>query len=79
MVINAPHHNSASDIARTVSLLNDIYAALNDNALTEEARVVEEHLRQLSDPEVVARIETSGVQPVLVDFAREFTDTVTAG
>lgn len=75
MMTLAPRNNSFIELSRTLSLLHDVCHALEENDHFEEARMVSEHLRHLSAPDMQSRINEDGIDPVLSELAKEFSDT----
>ena len=79
MVSDSIYQNSSTDLTRAITLLNDVVHALEENDFIDEASLVADHLRQLSAPDVQSRILDLGIDPVLSEFAQEFSsNTVTS-
>jgi phosphoribosyl-ATP pyrophosphohydrolase len=64
----------SAELVRTLSLLNDVYDALQENKLNEEALLVSNHLKRLSSPSFQSEIFMSGVDPILRKLAEEFVE-----
>ena len=77
MSVECPSNNTARDLSGIMTLLADVYEALEENNFVEEARLVSKHLRQLSSPHIESRIEENGIDPILYEMAESFTRTGT--
>ena len=75
MPVECPSNSTARDLSSILSLLADVYDALEENNFVEEARLVSSHLRQLASPHIESRIEENGIDPILREMAESFTGT----
>ena len=66
--------SESADLLRALSLLNDVYDALQENEYSDEAIVVSNHLRQLTSPSVQSAVLVKGIDPILDEFAKEFSE-----
>ncbi len=75
MVTQSPSHTSR-DLSGAIALLTDVQQALEENELIEEARIVSNHLQQLTSPHFESQIEEKGIEPVLFEMAQSFSSSV---
>lgn len=64
----------SADLVRALSLLNDVYDALQKNQYPDEAIMVSNHLKQLSSPSIASAVLLEGIDPILDKMAKEFAE-----
>lgn len=64
----------SADLVRALTLLNDVYDALQENEYPDEAVLVSNHLKQLSSPSVQSAVLLNGIDPILNELAKEFVE-----
>lgn len=64
--------NTTSGIERIVELLNDLYDALEENAYTDEAKVVLHHIEQLKSPQTESRVLLDGINHIMEELSEGF-------
>lgn len=61
-------------LSKTIQMLNELHDALEENAYSEEAEVVQQHIETLQTPQIESRVHVDGIELVMEEFAGMFCD-----